>query len=114
MGRSSIISIAFLLSLDYGIRICAYFNMGIKVVIAATCRFSFDKREGWFVQNWSEVQTVTTYSVTIIILAISLPFALWTTIKHLKVYAKILFYLSALVFILIIVASLMHHEHKHP
>lgn len=42
MGRSSILTISFLLSLDYGIRVCAYFNMAKVVLNTIMCRLGYN------------------------------------------------------------------------
>lgn len=113
MGRSSIIFISFLLSVDYAIRICAYFNMGKRVVEASICRATFS-RDGWAHENYEKVQNLGCYGLPVFILLVSLPFALFTTVRHLKFYARILFYLSCLVLILVIASALMHHDLVQP
>ena len=57
MGRSSILLISFLLSVDYGIRICTYFQMAIIVINTTLCRLAFQGPEApphWFAAhlNW--------------------------------------------------------------
>ena len=45
MGRSSILIISLLLSLDYGIRVTNYFNMARVVLDTILCRLSFHGNE---------------------------------------------------------------------
>ena len=43
MGRSSILTISLLLSVDYGLRVGAYFNMAKIFLNTIICRFSFNE-----------------------------------------------------------------------
>ncbi len=115
MGRSSIVVISLLLSIDYSIRICAYFNMGKKVIEALMCRLSLHDEQSWAYYHYdTTINAITSYLIPAIILLISLPFALCSKISHLKVYARILFYLSCFVLGLVVIAVLTHHELSHP
>jgi len=89
MGRSSIIFISFLLSVDYGLRISTYMNLGRTVVETLTCRLA----ETWFSNSKLYVELINQFAVPLIILIVSLPLALMTTVRHLKYYARLLFFL---------------------
>ena len=106
MGRSSILLISFLLSIDYGIRVCTYFQMATIVLNTTICRMAYDgpDTELWFNNlSWSDVNDYTSTVVPTIIFFIALPLALMTTVRSLKWIARGLFVLSCIVFVLVLV-----------
>lgn len=100
MGRSSILFISFLLSVDYGIRVGTYTALATLVIQALMCKLSTK----WFFYHSKNIDRYTKIFVPLVFLAITLPIALYTTVNHLKYYARILFFLSSAVFVLVILS----------
>ena len=63
MGRSSILLISLLLSIDYGIRLSPYYVMARQALQAVVCRLGFDdvaSSNDWFSgHSWDEVERWT-------------------------------------------------------
>lgn len=111
MGRSSILLISFLLSVDYGIRICTYFQMATIVLNTSICRLAFNPEPRgfnpqvhWFSNEltWENVYKYSSTVIPAIMFLLSLPLALKTTVNTLKYYARTLFAVSCVVLVLVI------------
>ena len=121
MGRSSILLISFLLAIDYGIRISTYFQMATVVLQTIICRLAFNEpttvpqpgeEDYWFSSSieWSQVKKYASTIVPSVLFLLALPLALKTTVNSLKYFARVLFALSCIVFVLVIIARFLCDE----
>ena len=105
MGRSSILLISLLLSIDYGIRLSPYYVMARQALQAVVCRVGFEDVDKWFSgHSWDEVETWSSILIVGSVLLISLPLAFFTSLRNLKGYARTLFVLTILVYLLILIS----------
>lgn len=103
MGRSSIIFISFLLSVDYGFRVGTYTESAAQVVRSLLCRLDY----AWFNENFHTVKSMTGYIIPIVFFLIAMPLAFYTKISELKYYARILFFITIGIFLLSLIAMLV-------
>ena len=80
MGRSSILIISFLLSISYGILVCAYFNTTKLVLNTIICRLGYDP-ESEYDLVWDRLSKWTNWTVPMAIFFASLPLAFYTTVN---------------------------------
>ena len=106
MGRSSILAVSLVLSVDYGFRICTYISMARYVLQATMCRLTFGPDEH-SKHVWEDMYKKTSYIVPVVILVLALPMAIMTTVNTLKYYARVLFVMTGFAFLLCMIAGLV-------
>ena len=103
MGRSSIIFISFLLSVDYGFRVGTYTESAAQVIRSLLCRLNFS----WFKEHFDLIKGMTGYIVPMVFFVIALPLAFQTKMTQLKYYARILFFITIAIFLLALISMLV-------
>lgn len=106
-GRSGIILISLLLTLDYGMRPYTYFLLFRRLAQTAVCKHFSASRD---VQSDVDIDDNKWFSFAenyapLLAFAITLPFCINVKITHVKVYARLLFYTITCVFLVSLVAG---------
>ena len=76
MGRSSIIFISILLSIDYGFRVSTFIELAWSVIQCLLCRLDY----AWFKDNFESVKSTVMYIVPITCFFLALPLSFYTKI----------------------------------
>ena len=108
MGRSSIIFISLLLSIDYGLRVSTFIELTWSVIQCLLCRLDYS----WFNTNFQEVKSKVCCIVPVACFFMALPLSFYSKIGQLKYYARLLVFITLSIFCLALISMLVDPHFK--